>query len=253
VIVATYNRCHLLAEALASVRSQTFQDWECLVADDESSDGTLPLLETAAAADGRIRALRGGHCGLPGRVRNRALRKATGSLIAFLDDDDIWLPGKIERQVRLIDAEPDVGLCFGRARRFGDARGVFPRVGTIRRRPRFETLWKRNFIPCSTVLARRGVLDSAGVFDETLPVAEDYDLWLRIARIAPIRFQSEILCLYRVHAARMSGDRAIEAEALESIYGRLASRWQLPVRFSRAGRRHVSRTRRRIAAGIAAS
>ena len=244
VIVASYNRCRFLGEALASVRRQTFEDWECLVADDGSSDGTLLLLEETAGNDGRVRALPGAHCGLLGRVRNRALREARGSLIAFLDDDDIWLPRKIELQVRLLDAEPDVGLCFARAVRFGDACGVFPRSGTPQR-PAFERLWKGNFIPCSTVLLPRAVFDSVGEFDESLQVAQDYDLWLRVARIAPIRFQSEILCRYRVHAAAMSADRALEAEALEGIYERLAAQWRLPARFWRAGRRHVRRFRRR--------
>jgi hypothetical protein len=97
------------------------------------------------------------------------------------------------------------------------------------------------------VLLRRAVLDAAGEFDESLPVAQDYDLWLRVARIAPIRFQSEVLCRYRVHAAAMSADRALEAETLERIYERLAAQWRLPARVSLAGRRHVRRFRRRNA------
>jgi GT2 family glycosyltransferase len=246
VIVATCDRSRLLAEALDSVARQTFEDWECLVADDGSRDDTLRVLDQARARDFRIRAIPGPHCGLLGRVRNRAISEATGSLLALLDDDDIWLPGKLASQVALLDAEPDVALAFARAERFGEATGAFPKAGTPSR-PSFERLWKRNFIPCSTVIVRRRALQLAGGFDESLPVAQDYDLWLRIARSYPIRFQAEVLCRYRVHAGAMSADRRSEAEALEAIYERLAERWRLPERFSRLGHRHVRRFRRRNA------
>ena len=222
VIVPTFERAAFLREAVGSVIRQTFTDWECLVSDDGSGPEGAAALEEIGALDPRVRVLRGEHSGRLGLVRNRALIAARGEYAAFLDDDDLWEEDKLERQVRRLERETDVALLFSRARRFWDSRGAFP-SRWLARRPRFRTLLRRNVIPCSTAILRREILDRTGLFDEQLLVAQDYDLWLRITSIAPIRYMPRVLCRYRVHSGAMTRLREEEARALEQIYGRFAS------------------------------
>lgn len=241
----TYDRPKLLREAVASVQDQTFRDWECLVSDDGSPTPAESTLGDLPGRDVRIRVLRGEHTGLLGRVRNRALQEARGRYIAFLDDDDLWIKDKLELQVKRMEEEPEVSLVFGRAERFGCGRGLLPRRRPAKH-PTFGSLWRRNFIPCSTVLLRREVLEVSGVFDEQLRVAQDYDLWLRVSRLGPIAFEDRVLCSYRVHAGAMTLLREEEANALETIRERLAERWRLSPRFRRSARREVARMRRAL-------
>ena len=242
VIVPTYDRPRLLREAVASVQDQTFRDWECLVSDDGSPTPAESALGDLPGPDVRIRVLRGEHTGLLGRVRNRALEEARGRYVAFLDDDDLWAKDKLELQVKRMEEEPEVSLLFGRAERFGGGRGLLPHRRPARW-PVFGSLWRRNFIPCSTVLLRREILEISGVFDEQLRVAQDYDLWLRISRLAPIAFEDRVVCRYRVHPRAMTLLREEEANALETIRERLAARWRLSPRFRPSARRGVTRLR----------
>lgn len=244
VVIPTYNRPGFLREAVDSVMRQSFSNWECLISDDGSSEPADGVFEELEALDSRIHVLRGRHSGLLGQVRNRALRRATGAFVAFLDDDDTWREEKLEAQLRLMESEPRIALTFCRAERFGERSGLLP-ARRPPERPTFESLWQENFIPCSTVLLRRAILDRVGEFDERLLVAQDYDLWLRVARVAPIRYQDAMLCRYRVHAGAMSGMRAQEASALEEIYERLGERWNLSLGLRRSARRRVARFRTR--------
>lgn len=244
MIVPTFNRAGLLAEALDSVRSQSFPDWECLVVDDASTDETPDVASSRAAADPRFRWLRIAHAGSPGRARNAGIAASAGALVAFLDDDDAWLPGKLERQVALLDEDPEPGLVYSRAERFGDELGPWPRL--LPERPDLRALLASNFIACSTVVARRSALESAGPFDESLPLAQDFDLWLRVRRLRSIRGIPEVLARYRVDLARRSRELAAEREAVARVIEKF--RDEVPARFLRPWRRRIHRARARAAA-----
>src|SRR5690349_15468262 len=127
IVVPTRNRAADLPDALASVLVQTFADWECIVVDDGSTDGTLEVVSHAARADPRVRSVRrepgGSHAG----ARNAGLALARGDYVAFLDDDDRWLPGKLALQLPLLERDRDAGIVFGRVELFGDAVGIWPR------------------------------------------------------------------------------------------------------------------------------
>src|SRR4051812_24472999 len=104
IIIPTYNRAAYLGAAIASVRAQTFADWELIVVDDGSTDETAAMLDELS--DPRIRVLRIGHSGSESITRNAGLRLAEGEWVAFLDSDDLWVPEKLERQLAQMVAQP---------------------------------------------------------------------------------------------------------------------------------------------------
>jgi glycosyltransferase involved in cell wall biosynthesis len=243
VIVPTFNRAGLLRRSLDSIQMQSFPDWECLIVDDGSTDATPDLVASRAEADPRVRAIRIEHGGTPGRGRNAGIAGSRGEFVAFLDDDDEWKPGKLERQVSLFDAEPGAGLVFSRVERFGDEHGPWPRV--LPERPELRSLLASNFIACSTVIVRRSVIERAGLFDESLPLAQDFDLWLRILRRGPIRGIPEVLARYRVDRGRQIRELPAEREAVARIIEKF--RDDVPARFLRPWRRRIHRARARAA------
>ena len=246
MIVPTCNRERLLRETLESVERQTFPDFECLVADDGSTDGTRDVVEGFTRRDARFRHLPLAHCGKHGRVRNLALGEARAPLVAFLDDDDLWLPETLGTQVAALETEQATALVFGQMERFGAAHGVWPRrVPAALDLPR---LLRGNVIALSTVLARLEALLGAGLFPEDVEATPDYELWLRVARLGPIRGLPRVLCRYRVHAGNMSRRKALELDELESLYARLQAEWSLPDSLLSAARRGIERGRARLAA-----
>ena len=246
IVVPTRNRAVDLPGALASVLGQTFTDWECIVVDDGSTDGTPDVVREAARADPRVRSVRRGPGGSPGGARNAGLGVARGRLVAFLDDDDRWLPGKLALQLPLIEADRHAGMIFGRVELFGDAVGVWPRRPPSAR-PSLRKLLASNFVPTSTVVARRSAVDRAGGFDEGLRVSGDYDLWIRIAIGAPIRGDSAVVARYRFDAARFAAQHAARIEALDLIASTVAGTGAVPPRWLAPARRRVHRYRARHA------
>ncbi|HSM56924.1 MAG TPA: glycosyltransferase [Candidatus Sulfomarinibacteraceae bacterium] len=204
VIIPTYNRAAWLAEAMSSVRAQTYTDYELIIADDGSNDNTAQVAAQWAGSEPgpAARYLRLAHSGRPAVARNRALARARGRLVAFLDDDDVWMPRKLERQVRHMRQNPDAGLVYGDVR-FRRADGSLSAPVLTRAQKRsgnlFSALLRDCFIFPSTVLVRRDLLQAAGGFDEELRSAEDYGLWLRLAHAAPVAFQPEPHTIIRRH------------------------------------------------------
>lgn len=203
VLIATRDYGQYLAEALRSVQTQTFTDWECVLVDDGSRDNTTQVVQTFLA-DPRFRVVRSDNLG-QARAKNLALRLSQAPLVAFLDGDDVWLPSKLDRQVRIMDAHPLLGVCF--TRRFlinprGElltaARPTLPR-GNI-----FDDVLLTNTVCFSSVLVRRTVLDHVGGFDVGMQLAIDYDLWLRVAKHYPFDFIDEPLVKYRTGHANLS-------------------------------------------------
>ena len=253
IVLATHDDARWLDGAIASVRRQTLADWELLVADDGSSDGTRSVV-ARHADDGRIHYLPGPHLERAA-ARNRGLAAAQSELIAFLDADDRWQPEKLARQVAALATAPDVGLCYTAAR-FIDAADV---PLDIRKPPRavaghvFPALMRGNFIILASVVARRRCLAEAGGFDETLPVyaCEDWDLWLRIARRHPLAIVDEELTLYRRHDGN-TGAEALLRGGLAVIDRRYADPdTQAAAQLSRAAAR--ARLRWYLAGEVAAT
>ncbi len=246
VVVPTHNREAFLAEALRSVAGQTLRDWECLVCDDGSTDGTRERVASLARCDGRFRLLTLPRLGKNGAVRNHGVRAATSPVVAFLDDDDLLLPDTLGRQLRALEAAPDAPFVFGKVERFGGGEGTWPRRSSGGRLGLAELL-RGNVIPLSTVAARRDALFAAGLFQESTEATPDYELWLRMVRAAPAVALDAVLVRYRVHAGNISARRSLEAEELTCLYDRLEAEWGLPPRLLAQGRRGILRTRARLA------
>lgn len=247
VVVATHRRPALLAEALASVAAQTFRDFETVVSEDGGTDETARVVATSGAPGARHLplAFRGRH----GAVRNAALRRISSPLVAFLDDDDLWHPRRLEAHVAALDAVPSAELVFGPVRRFGDRAGTWPR--RVPSRVDLPRLLRGNCVPLSSVLARRKALERAGLFPEGTEATPDYELWLRVARSRPLVGHAEPLVRYRVHAGGMSRRKALEVEELAALLSRLESEWDLPPRLLSPARRGLLRSRARLANGLA--
>ena len=189
VIIPAFNSAQQLPEALESVFNQTFQDFEIIVVDDGSTDGTRELLE---GYKNRITYHYQENAG-PSNARNTGIHAANGRYLAFLDADDHWLPAKLELQIELIESDPRLGLVFSDAEYFGGEknmvgsywkqRGCYEQMIAESRliQNAFSTLMKINPIMPSTALLKRECFEKAGGFDESLRFVEDKDMWLRIS------------------------------------------------------------------------
>jgi glycosyltransferase involved in cell wall biosynthesis len=205
VLLAVHDGAPLVSEAVASVLAQTDPDLELIVLDDGSTDATPSLL--AAVTDPRLHVHRQPHSGLT-RALNRALALARGPLVARLDADDLALPARLARQRAFLGEHPEIGL-LGTAAREDDAVGLPVRVV---RPPADDAALRRALIRAnpfvhSSVMARRELLARVGGYDETLDVAQDYDLWLRLARLTRLANLDEVLVVRRLGARRVSVER----------------------------------------------
>ena len=193
VIIPTFNRAKKVARAVASVLYQTYTDYELIVVDDGSSDGTAdslslfdPLIIRLAHEENR---------GVSA-ARNTGIASSRAPLIAFLDSDDYWLPDKLAAQVAFFKAHPEAVAC--------QTQEIWIRKG-VRVNPRRKHLKPSGnlFVPSlklclvspSAVMVRRSLFHEVGLFDEALPVCEDYDLWLRVSCRYPIHLVNEDLVI----------------------------------------------------------
>ncbi len=215
VIIPTYNRAGHLREALDSVLAQEFRSFELIVVDDGSTDETPPLLLKYGDS---IRVLRQKNRGVSA-ARNAGIAAGRGALIAFLDSDDIWLPGKLSRQVEFFGQNPEVLICQTEELWVKNGCRVNPgkrhrkRGGMI-----FEPSLELCLVSPSAVMLRRELFDRVGVFDERLPACEDYDLWLRVSCRFPVGLIDTPLIAKRGgHADQLSRARGLDRYRIESI------------------------------------
>lgn len=231
VITPVFNGERFIRDAIESVLAQSYRNWEMLIVDDGSTDGTAQVIAQYAARDSRIRSLSQPNRG-QAEARNHALREARGELAAFLDADDLWLGDKLEicvpeflagRQDVLFtdgyiftDGEPVDDLS--RLKTFGTQAATYEGDGGL------DVMLRSNRVPMLTVLARREALLAAGGFPGNR--IEDYSLWLRmlcegyVLRGIPAR-----TALYRVHAESFGGIRKNESLAVLGLLRELDAVW----------------------------
>lgn len=214
VIVTTYKRAKLLAETLDSIRAQTYTNFELIVVDNISEDGTREYV--TGIADSRVRYFRNANHGVIAVNRNYGIRQAKGRYIAFCDDDDLWLAEKLEQQVKLLEQHIDVVLCYTQAESFLDDKILAARMNRREvRSNHFFQLLRGNFFPNSSVLIRRDVFEELGMLTEDASLREDYEIWLRIAARHRLMGVEASLIRYRVHPSNVAGNRT--AETLRAI------------------------------------
>jgi glycosyltransferase involved in cell wall biosynthesis len=216
VIMNGYNSARFLREAIDSVFAQTYSDWEIVFWDNQSTDGSAKIFRSYD--DARCRYFCAPIHTALGQARNLAIAQARGQWCAFLDCDDLWLPGKLSRQMAIIDSEgPSLGLVYGHMRILinegeGDspwrqsmekyaARAWIPRLpeGDI-----FDELLKSDFIPMPSAMVLRQAFIAVNGIDPSFRSAEDFDLFVKIARSYRARAVQEVICLYRVHGANLT-------------------------------------------------
>ncbi|HEV8168926.1 MAG TPA: glycosyltransferase [Pyrinomonadaceae bacterium] len=197
VIIPTRNRCRFLSRAIESAQLAG-TDVEIIVVDVASDDATTNVC--AALADrGLIHYVRTSRPLAPAAARNAGLLSATAPYISFLDDDDLRLPGSLDKQVVRLESEPEAGMIYGRAF-YGDENGepaadFYP--GHCPEGDLFWELMRWNFIPCPTVIFRRTCLTRVGLLDDDIPGIEDWDLWVRIAELYPVLSTPEPVAIWR--------------------------------------------------------
>jgi len=215
VVLPTFNRGWVVTEAVESVLGQDYANLELIVVDDGSTDNTNDLLSTF---EDRITVIRQPNRGVSA-ARNAGVRASTGELIALLDSDDTWLPGKVTAQVTFFSTHPDVLVC--QTEEVWIRNGVRVNPGK-RHRKEAGMIFERSLALClvspSAVMMRRSLLDQVGLFDESLPACEDYDLWLRIAWKHPIHLINQALIVKRGgHPDQLSRMPELDKYRIQSI------------------------------------
>jgi glycosyltransferase involved in cell wall biosynthesis len=212
VVVPTRNRVALLGQALGTILRQRDVDLDVVVVDEGSSDETPGWL--AGLGDPRVSVVRHEEPkGLPS-ARNAGIERATGTWVAFCDDDDLWAPGKLAAQLAAVAAEPGARWATCGNVSVDEALRIIghhrpPASGDVARE-----LEAHNVVPSggSTVLVRRDLLDEVGGFDPTFTSCEDFELWNRLGHASPIAAVDRPLIAYRVRAGNMSANTPVMRE-----------------------------------------
>ena len=226
MITPTYNRAHLIGRALDSLLAQTYQDFEIIVVDDGSTDDTRQVLSRYGD---RIRYVFQENAG-PSAARNRGIRMAKGEYLAFLDSDDAFLPTKLALQVAYLEAHPEVGVVYSGWQIIGPDGTVQSEVRPIREGAILKDLLLEGYLfPPIAAVVRRACIDQVGLFDESLRVFEDPDLWFRVAR-AGYRFGciEQPLCRYRMTPNSLGKDLPKLGQAVPIVLNKFFSDPDLP-------------------------
>jgi glycosyltransferase involved in cell wall biosynthesis len=225
VIVPVFNSQDYIESCLVSIISQQCENSiEIIVVDDGSTDHSVQICSKYP----EIKLIQQHNQG-PAAARNRGIAAANGAFVAFLDSDDIWPSGKLAQQMAVFKRYPEVGLVFGDCRQFSleeqETTTYFEKARLDRdfwgsdclvKQP-YDKLLHINFITTGSVLARRQFLEQAGLFDESLRLVEDFDLWLRMALICPFARNAEVALLRRRHSDNISRDELAMSTAALTV------------------------------------
>jgi len=215
VIIPTYNRGHLLPDAIDSVLAQDFSDYELIVVDDGSTDNTLTILD---GYTNRVKVYRQTNQGVSA-ARNHGITVSSGEFIAFLDSDDLWLPQKLAVQFAFFNSTPEALICQTQETWIRNGVRVNPKKRHQKPSGRiFEKSLELCLVSPSAVMIRRRLFDSVGLFDESLPACEDYDLWLRISSRFPVYLIDKPLIVKKGgHADQLSGMKGLDRFRIRAL------------------------------------
>lgn len=206
IIVPTYRRHDLLPLTLKSVQDQTFDNWHCWISEDGCDPKTKACIEPFLA-DHRFTHICGEHAGFPARPRNRAVVQGTAEFIAILDDDDLWLPEKLEKQMEFMKDHRNCVMVGTNGYRWRGEPLSFKNISNLpiyhQKIPYgkvdIRLLLRGNCFIASTALMRRSAIEKCGLFNENLnpPIGEDLEMWYRLAAVGELWFIGDPLILYR--------------------------------------------------------
>jgi glycosyltransferase involved in cell wall biosynthesis len=242
-VIPTYNRADVLGEAIESAFAQDVPALEVVVVDDGSTDGTPQLLEEYRAKHGAaLTVIRQENAG-ESAARNEGILRARNELVALLDSDNSWRPGKLAAQLALHVSDPALEFSFTGYATFGsEHEDVLLEAWDPDATCALEELLVGCCINTSTVVATKRLLTDVGLFDTSLECCQDHDLWLRIAAAGHrIDYVPEVLLDYRVHSGGTSSNQGLVAASTEVVITRLFSDGDLPDRVRARERSHVAR------------
>ncbi|MDA8430931.1 MAG: glycosyltransferase [Geobacteraceae bacterium] len=221
VIVPAFNSARYIQDALVSVLAQGYQDLEIIVVDDASTDNTAEVVTGLDSHKISYTRLPENHGG-PSTARNIGIKNSRGDYIVLFDSDDLMLPGRIEYAVSAMDEHPEVGMVCSDAVKFDAIKGnyaynhlnpghygrfraletrhVGSNLSIIDKQQAYSCLFYENYVQTSSVTIRKKVFDDIGYFDESLPNAEDWDMWFRISHSYDLGFIDTVCIRYRVRA-----------------------------------------------------
>lgn len=207
VTIPACNQAHYLAYALQSVVSQTYNDWEAIIVDDGSTDGTCSVVESFV--DSRIRYIYQENQGLSA-ARNTGIRTARGEFLAFLDADDGWEREFLRRCTEILAADRTLAGVYGHTCFMDESGKVLPRIGgyPLPRDAFRQRILEGGFFPVHAALVRAEIVRAVGSFDEQLTSLEDWDLWIRVSSRHQMLGIAEPLVRYRLYPGSMSTDAA---------------------------------------------
>ena len=207
IIIPVYNSSAYVQDAIRSALEQDYESKEIIVVDDGSTDSTPDILKSF---QDKVIVLTQSNAG-PGSARNRGLKHAMGSYIAFLDSDDFWVPGKLRLQIEYLEQKREVGAVYSKWLLWHpDAAGRFSPLylAPLKKRTTIvpedsDWIYTNLLFECrlltSTVVLRRSIMEAVGLFNEDLLRGQDYDYWIRLSRVTRIHKLDNELVLYRIH------------------------------------------------------
>ena len=223
VVIPLYNCEKHIGETIDGVLAQTFGDYEIIVVDDGSTDGSAGIVRSFGSA---VRYVYQSNAGVAAAT-NRGVLLSKGELIAFLDNDDVWLPAKLERQVAFLDQHPACGFVNCDMQYISESGVRIDRyLRGINLREAYVRLFQKGYvIMCSAVMVRRSIYDRAGGFDEAFVSAglQEMEWMSRVVSCTEVGYVPNVLVLYRDHGPRIHRDR---------------SRWNEDVYLQRLWERH---------------
>src|SRR3972149_8313204 len=236
VITPTFNRSDFITFSIESVLRQTCPDFEMIIVDDGSTDGTGEIVNKYLH-DERIRYYWQENLG-QSTARNKGINLSSGEYICFLDSDDIYKPDKLHEQVSLFKRMPYVDIVYGDEEYIGADGALLGKSkmkchsGVI-----YEALLLDNFVSIATAMVRRRCFDEMGGFDESIKVADDYELWLRYSARYRFHYEPAIFAQYRIMENQLSSDKNSRFESNRNSISKFIR--ENPSLLDDARRRHV--------------
>ena len=216
IIMPNYNSAQFIEETIASIFAQSYENWELILVDDCSSDGSVKIIESLIADDNRIRLITLTENSGPAIARNRAIKEAKGRYIAFLDSDDLWTPDKLLKQISFMQ-ENDAALSYTGYYRIEEESGeIIDQIHVSKKVDYFELL-KQNIIGCLTAIYDTRKIGK--VYMPDIRKRQDFGLWLKILKRVPYAYSiDEPLAYYRVRTASVSSNKMIASKYNWELY-----------------------------------
>lgn len=217
IIVPSYNRAEFLAATLDSIRAQTFKDWELIFIDDGSTDNTEAIVKDYSKQDYRIKYFKQENSERA-VARTHGMRLAIADLICLVDSDDLWYPEKLEKQIAVMENDPELVFCYASVNRI-DMQGKPVKAAARQHQGAsgfiFFDLLERNFIPSVTPMFRKWAFEKVGGQETSFIPYEDWDFWLRLSRLGKFHHISQPLGDYRLHPGQSVQN--VKAEKVEEV------------------------------------